>query len=522
MELSLSNYDFPSLINDTIYLNVILYDNKQIKFTLNVDENIPSRMLGDELRIKQIINNLLSNAFKYTYEGEISMSVSAEYHQEDPELVTLVLRISDTGQGMTEEQIASLYDEFTRFNTELNSKVEGTGLGMSITKQLILLMNGEIDVKSEPGKGSVFTMRLPQKIDGSGVLGKETAENLKNFHAFNLSQARKKTQIVYEYMPYGRVLIVDDVETNLYVAKGLISPYGLSLETAKSGYEMIEKLKNGAVFDVIFLDHFMPKMDGIEAAKIIREMGYTHPVIALTANAIVGQEDMFFENGFDGFISKPIDTRQLNAVLNKFIRDKYPLEVVEAARKQAASITKQHTEEKPSYLELKSIFARDAEGAYERLKALISNSFRRNDDIRQYIIDVHSMKSALINVGEEELSVFARRLEMAGRSRETSVMLSETPMFLDKLREVIDKCKPKDDDSAPEVFENDLVFLSEKMLAIQTACENYDETSAESVLQEIKQKKWSRSIKEQIDNISMHLLHSDFEKAAEAANEYVN
>jgi PAS domain S-box-containing protein len=521
MEISLSNYDFLSLINDTVYLNVILYDNKQIEFTLNVDENIPSRMLGDELRIKQIINNLLSNAFKYTDEGEISMSVCAEYHQEDPTLVTLVLRISDTGQGMTAEQVNKLFDEFTRFNMDINSKVEGTGLGMSITKQLVLIMNGEIDVKSEPDKGSVFTVRLPQKIDNPAVIGKELAEKLKDFRTSDLTQTGKRTQIVYEYMPYGRVLIVDDVETNLYVARGLLAPYGLSIETAKSGFEMIEKIKNGATFDIIFLDHFMPKMDGIEAVKIIREMGYTYPVIALTANAVVGQEEVFLKNGFDGFISKPIDIRQINAALNKLIRDKYPAEVIEAARQQATAIKENTVKnmDPSSDPKLRAIFARDAESALSRIKSIISNSFSESDDIQQYVIDVHSMKSALNNMGEKQLAAVALKLEMAGRSKDIPVMINETPAFLEALRETIDKIKP-DDDSVEEVFDNDLVFLSEKMLAIINACEKYDEIAANTALEELENKKWSRSIKEHIDEISMHLLHSDFDKAAEAASDY--
>jgi len=523
MELSLSNYDFPSLINDTVYLNVVLYDNKQITFTLKVDENIPSRMTGDELRIKQIINNLLSNAFKYTDNGEISMSISAEYH-EDPSLVTLVFCISDTGQGMTEEQVDKLYDEFTRFNTDVNNKVEGTGLGMSITKQLVIIMGGKIDVESEFGKGSVFTVHLPQKIEKDiAVLGKEMAEKLSNFRTADLSQMEKKTQISYEYMPYGKILIVDDVETNLYVARGLMAPYGLSIETARSGFEMIEKIKDGSVFDVIFLDHFMPKMDGIEAVKIIRDMGYKHPVIALTANAIVGQEEMFLQNGFDGFISKPIDIRQINATLNKLVRDKYPIEVVEAARKQASSTSEERTIkniEPYADPKLKAIFARDAESAFGRIETILSNSFRRGDDIQQYVIDVHSMKSALNNMGEKQLSAVALKLEMAGRSKDIPLMIAETPAFLEALRIIIDKFKPKNNDSTEEVFENDLVLLSKKMLAILNACEKYDEVTANSALQELEQKNWSSTIKEHINDIAMHLLHSDFDKAAEVASDY--
>jgi signal transduction histidine kinase/DNA-binding response OmpR family regulator len=522
LELSLGGYDVPSLVNDTVHLNVVLYDSKQIDLTLDVDENIPSRLLGDELRIKQILNNLLSNAYKYTDEGEISLSISAEY-QEDPSMVTLVFRIADTGQGMTKEQLNKLFDEFTRFNTDVNSKVEGTGLGLSITKQLVVLMCGKIDVESELGKGSVFTVRLPQKIDGDGVLGKEMAEKLKNFRSSDLSQTEKKAQIVCEYMPYGKVLVVDDVDTNLYVAQGLMSPYGLTIETAKSGFEMIEKIKSGTVYDIIFLDHFMPKMDGIEAAKIIREMGYTNPIIALTANAIVGQAEVFTKNGFDGFISKPIDIRELNNTLNKLVRDKYPTEAVEAARLKASSSPQRTVKQvdPASDLGLRSIFARDAESVLTRLKSILDNSFRRNDDITQYVIDVHSMKSACANMGEEEASAFARRLEIAGQTKDIQLLVSETPAFMEKLRGVIDKIKPKEEANVPENFENDLAFLSEKMLVIKTACENYDDVTANSALKELEQKKWSRSINNYINALAMHLLHGDFEKAANIANEYL-
>ncbi|MDR0495277.1 MAG: response regulator, partial [Treponema sp.] len=406
LELMPAVYSVSSLINDTVHLNTLLYDAKPVEFKLQVDENIPATLFGDELRIKQILNNLLSNAFKYTDEGDISLSIAAEYQPGESSRVTLVFCITDTGQGMTAEQQDKLFDEFTRFNQEANRAVEGAGLGMSITRQLIRLMDGEIDVKSEPGEGSVFTVRLPQEIDSPEVLGAEMAKNLERFRVGSFSQIKKAPQIVREYMPYGRVLVVDDIETNLYVAKGLMAPYGLSIETAASGFEAIEKIKNGAVFDIVFLDHFMPKMDGIETAKNIRELGYAHPMIALTANALAGQAEMFLEGGFDGFISKPIDIRQLDASLNKLIRDKYPPEVVEAARLQAANVIKQaDMEPQPlSDPELKAIFVRDAENAFARMSAILSNAFRRSDDIRQFVIDVHAIKSALANIGETELS----------------------------------------------------------------------------------------------------------------------
>jgi len=519
LELSPAGYDIPNLINDTVQLTVMHYDNKPIDFNLQVDENIPITLFGDELRIKQILNNLLSNAFKYTEKGGVSLSVAAEdFQNRDNPQVTLVFRVADTGQGMTEEQVNKLFDEYTRFNMEVNRTTEGTGLGMSITKQLVHMMNGEISVESEPGKGSVFTVRLPQLIIGSGVLGKELAESVNQFNDGKASKTNKVPQFVREYMPYGRVLVVDDVETNLYVARGLMAPYGLSIEVASSGAEAIEKIKNGAVYDIIFMDHFMPKMDGIETTKIIRNMGYMYPIIALTANALIGQAEIFLENGFDGFISKPIDIRQLNASLNKLIRDRYPPETVEAARQQAVKIRAKSSSDKSQTLsgpELEAVFTRDAEKAYSILKTIISNTFRRDDDFRQYIINIHAMKSALANIGENELSAIALKLELAGRAENIPVIKAETPAFLDALGEVIEKNRPKEKDAAAVKEEpEDIAYLADKLHIIRTACEKYDESAAYAALSELRQKKWSGSTNALLDTIAEHLLHSDFEEVA--------
>jgi len=213
----------------------------------------------------------------------------------------------------------------------------------------------------------------------------------------------------------------------------------------------------------------------------------------------------------------------LNATLNKLVRDKYPTEAAESAKLKASSSPQRTVKQvdPASDLGLRTIFARDAESVLTRLKSILDNSFRRNDDITQYVIDVHSMKSACANMGEEEASAFARRLEIAGQAKDIQLLASETPVFMEKLRGVIDKLKPKEEAYAPENFENDLAFLSEKMLVIKTACEDYDDVTANSALKELEQKKWSRSIKNYINAIAMHLLHGDFEKAANIANGYL-
>jgi len=526
LELVPSNYDVASLINDTVHINTMRYDSKPIKFSLHVDESIPSRLYGDELRIKQILNNLLSNAFKYTDEGEISLSVAVDYAPQGARHITLVFIVSDTGQGMTSEQLDKLFDEYTRFNAEANRTTEGTGLGMSIANQLVKMMGGEIYVESEPGKGSDFTVRLPQGVVAAEAIGAEAAGNLMQFRVDKAGQKKKGPQIVREYMPYGRVLIVDDVETNLYVARGLMAPYGLSIETATSGFEAIDKIKGGAIFDIIFMDHYMPKMDGIEAVKIIRDLRYTRPIVALTANALAGQAEVFMENGFDSFISKPIDIRQLNAVLNRYVRDIYPPEVVEAARRLALKFDMEKSaakEEHPvSDPELAAIFARDAEKALARLESVHAHSYRRTDDMRSFIIDVHAMKSALANIGQTELSATALKLEQAGRTEEIPVLMSGTPAFLDALRKVIRINKPREDDgdTAEENSVYDRTRLKKKLLDIQKACNGYDEKSAHTLLSELKQEKLPRSVRELLDAIAEHLLHSDFEDAANLAKNY--
>jgi CheY-like chemotaxis protein len=332
LEIMPARYEVPSLLHEVVQLNKLRFDSSPVKFTLDIGENVPEMLIGDELRIKQVLNNLLTNAFKYTDSGEIAFSVNAETGADGE--VTLVFVVRDPGQGMTEKQTAALFDRYTRFNREKNRAVEGVGLGMNITHNMVKMMNGDIHVESRPGLGSVFTVRLPQRTDGSGaVISREVAKNLAKRQIVNSAQV-KKAQILRKYMPYGKVLVVDDTEANLYVAKLLLTPYGLNIQTAASGKEAIERVRGGGVYDIIFMDHMMPVMDGIEAVHIISGMGYAAPIIALTANAVAGQADIFLTNGFDDFVSKPIDMRLLNAILNKYIYDKQAPEVLASAKRE--------------------------------------------------------------------------------------------------------------------------------------------------------------------------------------------
>ncbi|MCL2759070.1 MAG: ATP-binding protein [Treponema sp.] len=512
LEILSFQYDIASLIHDSVKLNMLRYENKPIEFKLTVSEDIPLLLIGDELRIKQVMNNLLSNAFKYTQEGQIELKLSSETYK-NSSFVDLIIHVSDTGQGMTEDQVKKLGDKFSRFNMEANRKTEGAGLGMNITRNLIQMMNGDIKIKSAPGKGTDFTVHLPQQCANHDPIGRELAENLMQLNIKNTAKIRS-AQITQDYMPYGRVLIVDDVETNLYVARGLMSPYGLSIETALSGVEAIEKVTTGAKYDIIFMDHMMPKMDGMEAAKHIRNSGYKEPIVALTANALAGQAEMFMKNGFNDFISKPIDIRQLNNVLNKLIRDKQTPEVLTEAKKLKTSMQTGDIESKialnPQLIEF---FIRDSRKILAILNSLYKNKFRRNDDVSIFIINIHAMKSALANVGERELSGKASELEQAGRDQNINLILSSLPYFIESLQQVILKYNlPEDIDTGANREEADLAYLREKMLVISEACSSFDKKAAKEALNCLKQMKWQRSVKDQLSEITEHLLHSEFDE----------
>lgn len=300
LNLTTAEYNTPDLINDVMQLSVVHIGSKPIKFYLDVDESLPLKLYGDELRLKQMLNNLLSYAIKYTDRGYIKLAVN---HTEENGDITLCFTVEDTGQ---------------RFNIENNHAAEGAGLGLSITKKLAELMGGTIKVENEYRKGSIFTVTVKQKAMNSSVIGAGIVEQLCSF-TFTASNQAAKLLATHEPMPYGRVLVVDDMRTNLIVAVGFLAPYKLKIDTAKSGFESINKIENGNTYDIIFLDHLMPQMDGIETAKKLRSLGYAGVIVALTANALAGNDEMFSRNGFDDFITKPIDARHLDKVLNKFI-----------------------------------------------------------------------------------------------------------------------------------------------------------------------------------------------------------
>ena len=425
LRLNPVEYDVPSLINDSVQFNIVRIGSKPVEFKLFVDEGLPAKLLGDELRLKQVLNNMLSNAFKYTDRGRVSLHVS---HAEEGGDVTLVMKIEDTGQGIKEEDLKMLFSEYQRFNAGANRNTEGTGLGLNITRRLVGLMGGWIEVESVYGQGSVFTVTVKQKaVPSAGVIGAELSKKLRDFTFTSVKQSASQ-KITRELMPYGTVLVVDDVEINLIVAAGLLSGYHLKVYTASSGFEAIERVRSGESYDIIFMDHMMPNMDGMEATGALRALGYGGVIIALTANAILGNEEMFAQNGFDGFISKPIDIRKLDAVLNRFVRDRHPEEVAKLKTEETAGKVK------PVKLNARMFDAlkRDVEKAVSSLR----ESVEKGDD-KLLSTAAHGMKSAFAAIGENDISRQGLALELAARNGDRGFVAANVENFIKALEEFI-------------------------------------------------------------------------------------
>jgi PAS domain S-box-containing protein len=326
LELVQVQYDVASLLNDIISLNIIRIQDKPITFKLDIDDNLPSTLLGDDLRVKQILNNLLSNAFKYTKEGSVTLGVSS-WTKGANVLgdVWLNIYVSDTGIGIHKEEMVKLFTDFNQVDARANRKIEGTGLGLSITKKFVELMDGEITVKSEYGKGSTFSVRIRQDFVTDTPIGRETAESLSKFHYLD-EKKETKQKLVRPDLSYARVLVVDDFPTNLDVAEGMLRKYKMQVDCVKSGQEAINLIAAGEpVYDAIFMDHMMPELDGVQTTMVIRMLGGNYakkiPIIALTANAVAGNEEMFLENGFNAFLPKPFNVKNLDSIIQRWVRD---------------------------------------------------------------------------------------------------------------------------------------------------------------------------------------------------------
>ena len=281
--------------------------NRPIKFIVEVDNDIPSRVYGDATKLFQVLLNILANSIKYTEVGRIKLDVQKEIKNND---VTLRFTISDTGYGIKKEDYDTLFEKFVRLNTATTNEIEGTGLGLVITKKYVDLLDGKIWFESDYGVGTTFFVEVTQKIVDPTPIG-------------NIREgSNQDDQIDYLDCTGKKVLIVDDNELNLKVTEKVLKQYKFDIETITSGKDCVYKIKEGQHYDIIFLDHMMPEMDGIEVVHILKKLAdyKIPPIVCLTANAITGVREMYFREGFDEYLSKPINRSELNRIINKYFK----------------------------------------------------------------------------------------------------------------------------------------------------------------------------------------------------------
>ena len=432
MNLFPKHYDFTSIIDHVSSMVNFLIGDKDLVFKTDVRGDVPRCLYGDDVRLRQVLLNLLSNAVKFTKVGYVQLCVDVTETQ-------IHFTVKDSGMGIREKDIPFLFDTFKQIDPDKNSDIIGAGLGLSITKALVEMMGGSILVESVFGEGSAFHVVIPK------IAGDET----KIHHSDPVERVLCS--------PETKVLVVDDNIINLHVIDGLLQLCNISIFKATSGKQAIEMLCKDK-YDIVFMDHMMPEMDGVEAVKIIRNMGIKVPIIALTANAVTVAREMLLEAGMDDFLSKPIIKESLHKILLKWIPPSllnYGKIVKAAGNKPDSEVGKEFLD-KISRIEGISphIGLERVSGhtdAYEStLKLLIKeiekyavnlNKYLEAGDLRNFTIEAHSMKSSLANAGVMELSGKAYELEVSSGREDVEFCASALKIFLDKILKLNEKLK---------------------------------------------------------------------------------
>ena len=623
LEITPTTYHVSSLLADVIGIVKLRAEKKMITFAVNIDPNIPSELIGDELRIKQVLINLLNNAIKFTHEGQITLSISSRL---EGGRCRLIASVEDTGIGIKTEDMEKIFILFQQVDTKKNRNIEGTGLGLSISKQLVEMMEGHIEVKSEYGVGSTFTVSVMQPIsdnrpvtelkapDDVYVLVYENRpaylssltytldslgcryevcvnrseinhylEDYKFNYIFVSSlhinkiqalAASKQPQAViialqsdgndysnhisismpihcmqianilndeydrYDYRndvlnnasiiaPDAKVLVVDDNAVNLRVAAGLLSIFKIRADTAISGMRAIEMVQEKD-YDLVFMDHMMPDMDGIDTTVAIRAMGekyHSLPIIALTANAIGGVREMFKVEGLDDFLAKPVELTKLNAMLKKWIpKDKQTKSVqlaptgesgiiISGVDTQTGIVNSGGTPE--AYNEILAIYAADCEN-----RLIDMTNYHKAGDVKALTICIHAVKSASANIGAGEVSAKAAELETAGKGNDSGFINQNLLEFFDALSALIARIQgyleaTRMEDTARDKPADD-GLLKASLDTIEKAMDNLDIDAAENALKALYSYDWDEDITGQIRRISECIGIFDYDGIAAA------
>ncbi|MDR1163346.1 MAG: response regulator [Candidatus Accumulibacter sp.] len=631
MEIVPVEYQLASLVNDVLNVVRTRVVEKPIQLLAFVEPNLPNLLYGDEVRVRQVIVNLLTNAVKYTKEGFVFFSVSSgENH--DAESLELVVSIEDSGVGIREEDMDKLFGDFQQLNLTRNKGIEGTGLGLAIAKNLSLAMNGDISCESVYGKGSTFTLRLPQKVAGTDriaevlrpeslsvllygtgekIFGESFLRSLELMHVhaqwaqlqsefFNalleeghaythifvtqdvLESAAKtlekmaikaKLAVIADYgvhiplkdvivvpspvhsisianvlnddlgnfgtapttwrqrfiAPDARVLLVDDIQTNLVVAEGLMLPYQMRIDSCQSGREAIEKARTEE-YDIIFMDHMMPEMDGIEATAVIRELPGDRfrklPIIALTANAVSGMKEMFLACGMSDYLAKPIEISKLDAMLEKWLprakRQKYV--IAQGDRRKAPRAERRIEIEGVDVDRGVALSGGSMQAYFNVLKSYHRDGCKKIDemqaaykdrDFRLLSIYAHALKSASASIGATTLSEQAKALEFAAGQRDVGFVSMHFEPFLAALKPLLDVMGRviRESDASESKQGGDPERLHEHLVELKAALEAMDIARVDKVMSELASKAWSHAVREKLDSISERILIAEYEQA---------
>lgn len=458
MEILTIRYQLFSVLNDCYNLTKIKLQNKPVSFIMQINEKLPSWLYGDEVRIRQIINNFLSNAVKYTKEGNITFEL--DFEEKTDEQILLVITVRDTGIGIKEEDLGKLFESFTRIEEKRNRNIEGTGLGLNLTKNLVNLMGGEVFAESTYGKGSCFTAKIPQKIADAKPMG----DFGKRYQQYLSTSDDDKLSFL---APDAKILVVDDVTMNLKVVEGLLKATKIQIDTAVSGSECLECVKT-TPYQMIFLDHMMPEMDGLETLEHMKNLADNPnaqtPVIMLTANAIVGAKEEYIEAGFTDYLTKPIRETELLEMILKYLpeelvcenggqgieksQDAQDMEQPEAGGEGAEPLQRL---EQLEGLDVKTglTYCMNEEDFYIEMlqeflqadKASQLKHFLAEEDWDNYRTIVHALKSTSLTIGAAHLSGEAKALEMAAKEGNMDYIRSHHDGVMDEYKELTDHLK---------------------------------------------------------------------------------
>ena len=507
MEIIPVDYDLSSVINDLVNMIQTRADNKGLKLILNISKDVPKRLHGDEVRIKQIITNILTNAVKYTEEGSVTFSIGYEKIENEPDDILLKVSVLDTGIGIKPEDMKKLFSEFDRIDEERNRNVEGIGLGMSITLRLLEMMGSTLEVESVYELGSKFSFRLKQQVVKWEELGDYAT-------AYKASLGTRKKYREKFRAPDARVLVVDDTPMNLTVFESLLKQTAVKIDTASSGDEGLA-LAYDRKYDMIFLDHMMPEKDGIETLHELRsrpkDPNINTPAICLTANAISGAREQYLAAGFDDYLTKPIDSAKLEEMLLQYLPKEKIQEPGSEPISNADDLDSILDEDEPVVPEFLSEISEidtaagitncgSVEGYISALKTYAgmihdhvaeTEKFWQAGDLPNATIKIHATKSTSRIIGAVEIGELAQELELAGKAGDTGKVSERIDELLERCSTLGERLKPligdeadEDDPDKPLISQDE---LSEIYVTLDSFVSSSDMNSALEMIEGLRE-----------------------------------